>query len=70
MTTTPHTLTSRYDNGLIRYTATGSQPIDFAQAEDMQKRDGYHPAGYGLYGFKTFMLKTQHVATWSRGQSC
>lgn len=42
------------------------KPITQDEASIIQLKLGYHPCGYGIYGFAT---KPDH-STWTRGNSC
>lgn len=46
-------------------------PITREQAEQMQKDGGYHPGGYGLYGFALSRTPDgKYKATWYCSASC
>lgn len=47
-----------------RYNAVGSIAITEHDAREIQNALGYHPDGYGLYGFKTTITDGNSTATW------
>ena len=49
---------------MTKYTV--NKVITDEEASDIQLELGYHPCGYGKYGFKT----TSTTSSWSRGNSC
>ena len=44
--------------------------ISYADAEDAQARAGYHPLGYGFFGFVCKEVEGGYKATWTCSASC
>lgn len=55
----------------IYYTAESVNRIDENQALELQKGNGYHPAGYGFYDFKCTLNKDGlYEANWNSFSNC
>ena len=46
------------------------EPITADMAKEFQCKHGYHPSGYGFYGFKVRKQNGLYVATWVCARSC
>jgi len=57
-------VTKERKSRMFEFTYPG--PLTEQEACEIQMQLGYHPAGYGFYGFKSTPLLTQ----WSCGDSC
>ena len=71
-----NTLSIAFDNGngvgsSIEFTYHGV--ITEGEAMNLQEEYGYHPAGYGFYGFRVVTLdpnEIEGVTTWECQRSC
>ena len=71
-----NTLSIAFDNGngvgsSIEFTYHGV--ITEGEAMNLQEEYGYHPAGYGFYGFRVVTLdpnEVEGVTTWECQRSC
>ena len=60
----PLEVTTTRERSMTTYTA--NKVLTREEAAEYQLEKGYHPSGYGFYGFKVEDGKT----SWSRGNSC
>jgi len=56
----------------IEFTVEDNNPITEDMAMEIQRKEGYHPAGYGFYNLRTVSnLDTfMFTATWNCRRSC
>lgn len=54
----------------IQFSASSDRPITEQEAMEAQNRLGYHPMGYGFYGFDGECVDNRYTVTWCCHASC
>lgn len=63
-------LRRRKGGNTIGWEVQSSLPISESQAQQFQREQGYHPAGYGFFSFYTAGQPGRYYARWHCQASC